>query len=68
MFGFEFINYGTQILHSKDLDDMRDAVLGGDEQEVDCNVSDFCRERKRFDIRLADVSGSVRRVGARCRS
>lgn len=62
MFGFSFITYGTQILHSKDLDDMRDAILGEDGQEVDSHVSDFCRERKRFDIRLADVST---RVGAR---
>lgn len=48
MFGFEFLNYGSQILHSKDLDDMRAAVLGDDEQEVNCKVSDFCRERRRF--------------------
>ncbi len=48
MFGFEFLNYGAQILHSKDLDDMRAAILSDDEQEVDCKVSDFCRERKRF--------------------
>lgn len=47
MFGFEFLNYGAQILHSKDLEDMRAALLSDDDQEVDCNVSDFCRERKR---------------------
>ncbi|RLK08175.1 hypothetical protein [Ruegeria conchae] len=68
MFSFEFINYGTQILHSKDLEDMRDAVLGGNDHEVDCNVSDFCRERKRFDIKLADVSESAQRVSARYKS
>ncbi len=56
MFGFEFWNYGTQILHSKDLDDMRAAVLDDDEQEIHCDVSDFCRERKRFDIRLTELS------------
>ncbi len=56
MFGFEFWNFGTQILHSKDLDDMRAAVLDDDEQEIHCDVSDYCRERKRFDIRLAELS------------
>lgn len=56
MFGFEFLNYGTQILHSKDLDDMRAAVLGDDEQEVDCKVSDFCRERMRFGHGQADLT------------
>ncbi len=61
MFGFEFLNYGTQILHSKDLDDMRAAVLGDDEQEVECKISDFCRERKRFDIKLAEMSDSMAR-------
>lgn len=61
MFGFEFLNYGAQILHSKDLDDMRAAVLGDDEQEVDCNISDFCRERKRFDVKLTEMSDGLAR-------
>ncbi|KIC41847.1 hypothetical protein RA27_00010 [Ruegeria sp. ANG-R] len=59
MFGFEFLNYGAQILHSKDLDDMRAAVLDDDDQEIDCNVSDFCRERQRFDIRHGELSGKA---------
>ncbi len=41
MFGFEFLNYGAQILHNKDLEDMRDAILSDDDHEVDCTVSDF---------------------------
>ncbi len=49
MFGFEFLNYGAQILHSKDLEDMRSAILSDDDQEIDCNVSDFCREAGRKD-------------------
>ena len=48
MFGFEFLNYGAQILHNKDLEDMREAILSDDDHEVDCTVSDFCRERRRF--------------------
>ncbi len=59
MFGFEFLNYGAQILHSKDLDDMRAAILGDNEQEIDCNISDFCRERKRFDVKLAELSDGL---------
>ncbi|WP_170561484.1 hypothetical protein [Ruegeria atlantica] len=54
MFGFEFLNYGAQILHSKDLDDMRAAILSDDDQEIDCDISDFCRERKRFKIRVSE--------------
>ncbi|WP_170755571.1 hypothetical protein [Ruegeria lacuscaerulensis] len=55
MFGFEFLNYGTQILHSKDLEDMRAAILGDDDQEIECDNSDFCRERKRFKVTLAEL-------------
>ena len=56
MFGFEFLNYGTQILHSKDLEDMRSAILEDDEQEIGCAVSDFCRERARVEIRHSELS------------
>ncbi len=28
MFGLQFVQYGTRILHSKDLDDMQTAILG----------------------------------------
>lgn len=48
MLGYEFLNYGAQILHNKDLEDMRDAILSDDDREVDCTVSDFCRERRRL--------------------
>ncbi|WP_170327037.1 hypothetical protein [Ruegeria arenilitoris] len=27
MFGLQFVQYGTRILHSKDLDDMQSAIL-----------------------------------------
>lgn len=59
MLGFEFLNYGTQILHSKDLEDMRAAVLSGEDQEIDCDISEFSRERKRFDVRLAEQSNRI---------
>ncbi len=49
MFGFEFLNYGTQILHNKDLEDMRDAILS-DDQEIGCTVSEFRREREHHEF------------------
>ncbi len=33
MFGLQFVQYGTRILHSKDLDDMQTAILGEEGSE-----------------------------------
>ena len=41
MIGFEFLNNRTRFIHSKDLDDMRTAVLDDDDQEIGDDVSDY---------------------------
>ncbi len=42
MFGLQFVNYGTRILHSSDLADMRDAILCEVDSKADWDCDNPC--------------------------
>ncbi|WP_170761463.1 hypothetical protein [Ruegeria lacuscaerulensis] len=55
MFGLQFVNYSTRILHSKDLDDMRTAILSEDDQVDGDGVADPRRESHRHEDRVVHL-------------
>lgn len=56
MFGFQFISQGTQILHSADLDDMRDAILDDVEHSSDCNQTVLAEDARAREEQLVYLS------------